>query len=101
MVDVGAPLDEEYLKEITTIYREDNIGMRQDKEALEVIKAVYNIVIEVGTYPVSNIRTAEAVGVDGPPIPRHRVEVALQPVVLEPPPMPRPDLVHRTRQIIV
>ena len=34
-----------------------------DKEALEVIKAVYDIVIEVGTYPVSNLRTAEAVKV--------------------------------------
>ena len=34
-----------------------------DAEALEVIKAVYDIVIEVGTYPVSNLRTAEAVKV--------------------------------------
>ena len=34
-----------------------------DKEALENIKAVYDIVIEVGTYPVSNLRTAEAVKV--------------------------------------
>ena len=34
-----------------------------DKEALEEIKAVYDIVIEVGTYPVSNLRTAEAVKV--------------------------------------
>ena len=34
-----------------------------DKEALEIIKAVYDLVIEVGTYPVSNIRTAEAVKV--------------------------------------
>lgn len=34
-----------------------------DEEALETIKAVYNIVIEVGTYPVSNLRTAEAVKV--------------------------------------
>lgn len=34
-----------------------------DKEALLTIKAVYDIVIEVGTYPVSNIRTAEAVKV--------------------------------------
>ena len=32
-------------------------------EALEEIKKVYDIVIEVGTYPVSNIRTAEAVKV--------------------------------------
>lgn len=34
-----------------------------DEEALEIIKAVYDIVIEVGTYPVSNIKTAEAVKV--------------------------------------
>lgn len=34
-----------------------------DEEALNVIKAVYDIVIEVGTYPVSNLRTAEAVKV--------------------------------------
>ena len=34
-----------------------------DKESLEEIKNVYDIVIEVGTHPVSNIRTAEAVKV--------------------------------------
>lgn len=34
-----------------------------DKEALEEIKAVYDLVIKVGTYPVSNIKTAEAVKV--------------------------------------
>ena len=34
-----------------------------DIEALEEIKNVYDIVIEVGTYPVSNLRTAEAVKV--------------------------------------
>lgn len=34
-----------------------------DAESLEEIKAVYDLVIEVGTYPVSNIRTAEAVKV--------------------------------------
>lgn len=34
-----------------------------DAEALQTIKAVYDIVIEVGTYPVSNLRTAEAVKV--------------------------------------
>ncbi|WP_026491150.1 nucleotide sugar dehydrogenase [Butyrivibrio sp. XPD2002] len=34
-----------------------------DKESLDTIKAVYDIVIEVGTYPVSNLRTAEAVKV--------------------------------------
>lgn len=34
-----------------------------DEESLEEIKAVYDIVIEVGTYPVSTIKTAEAVKV--------------------------------------
>lgn len=34
-----------------------------DEEALEEIKNVYDIVIEVGTHPVSNMRTAEAVKV--------------------------------------
>ena len=34
-----------------------------DEESIKVIKAVYDIVIEVGTYPVSNLRTAEAVKV--------------------------------------
>ena len=34
-----------------------------DQESLEEIKNIYNIVIEVGTYPVSNIRTAEAIKV--------------------------------------
>ena len=34
-----------------------------DEEAAKVIKAVYDVVIEVGTYPVSNMRTAEAVKV--------------------------------------
>lgn len=34
-----------------------------DEEAMATIKAVYDIVIEVGTYPVSNMRTAEAVKV--------------------------------------
>lgn len=48
------------------IHRLENIhkivsGM--DEESLEEIKNVYDIVIEVGTHPVSNIRTAEAVKV--------------------------------------
>lgn len=34
-----------------------------DAETCEEIKNVYNLVIEVGTYPVSNIRTAEAIKV--------------------------------------
>jgi len=48
------------------IHRLENIhkivsGM--DKESLQEIKNVYDIVIEVGTHPVSNIKTAEAVKV--------------------------------------
>lgn len=48
------------------IHRLENIrkivsGM--DEESLSEIKAIYDLVIEVGTYPVSNIRTAEAVKV--------------------------------------
>lgn len=48
------------------VHRLENIrkivsGM--DDESRDIIKSVYDIVIEVGTYPVSNIRTAEAVKV--------------------------------------
>ena len=48
------------------VHRLENIhkivsGM--DKESLEEIKQVYDLVIEVGTHPVSNIKTAEAVKV--------------------------------------
>ena len=48
------------------VHRLENIrkivsGM--DAESLEEIKNVYDIVIEVGTYPVSNLKTAEAVKV--------------------------------------
>ena len=48
------------------IHRLENIrkivsGM--DEESLAEIKAVYDLVIEAGTHPVSNIRTAEAVKV--------------------------------------
>ena len=34
-----------------------------DEESLQIIKSVYDLVIEVGTHPVSNLRTAEAVKV--------------------------------------
>lgn len=48
------------------VHRLENIhkivsGM--DKESLDEIKKIYDIVIEVGTHPVSNIKTAEAVKV--------------------------------------
>jgi len=46
------------------VHRLENIhkivsGM--DAESLEIIKSVYDVVIEVGTFPVSSIKTAEAV----------------------------------------
>ena len=48
------------------VHRLENIhkivsGM--DEESLRIIKQVYDLVIEVGTYPVSTIKTAEAVKV--------------------------------------
>jgi len=48
------------------VHRLENItkivsGM--DKESLDEIKNIYDIVIEVGTYPVSSIKTAEAIKV--------------------------------------
>ncbi len=48
------------------VHRLENIkkivsGM--DEETLEEIRNIYNIVIEVGTYPVSSIKTAEAIKV--------------------------------------
>lgn len=48
------------------VHRLENItkivsGM--DAESLEEIKNIYNLVIEVGTYPVSTIKTAEAIKV--------------------------------------
>lgn len=48
------------------VHRLENIrkivsGM--DEESLDIIKKVYDLVIEVGTYPVSTIKTAEAIKV--------------------------------------
>ena len=48
------------------VHRLENItkivsGM--DEESLDIIKKVYDVVIEVGTYPVSSIKTAEAIKV--------------------------------------
>ncbi|MCB7039349.1 nucleotide sugar dehydrogenase [Eggerthella sinensis] len=45
---------------LTTICK---IVSGQDAESLQEIKNVYDIVIDVGTYPVSNIKTAEAIKV--------------------------------------
>lgn len=41
LVDVGPGLPEDYLKKITTIYRKDNVGMREDKEAIEVVENIH------------------------------------------------------------
>lgn len=40
-VDVGEPLEEDHLKKITTIYRSENVGMREDKEAIEVVETIH------------------------------------------------------------
>ncbi len=45
---------------LSTIHK---IVSGMDKDSLRVIKSVYDLVIEVGTYPVSSIKTAEAVKV--------------------------------------
>lgn len=49
-----------------TVHRLESIhkivsGM--DTDTLQVVKAVYDLIIEVGTFPVSNIKTAEAIKV--------------------------------------
>lgn len=41
-VDLGEPLSDNYLEKITTIYRKDNIGMRDDKEAIEVVENIHS-----------------------------------------------------------
>ncbi len=40
-VNMGKPLDEEHLKDITTIYRSDNISMRDDKEAIQAVETIH------------------------------------------------------------
>lgn len=48
------------------VHRLENISKivsGMDAESLDIIKKVYDIVIEVGTYPVSTIKTAEAIKV--------------------------------------
>ncbi|TGY46125.1 nucleotide sugar dehydrogenase [Clostridium perfringens] len=48
------------------VHRLENIAKivsGMDKESLNEIKKVYDLVIEVGTYPVSSIKTAEAIKV--------------------------------------
>lgn len=41
-VDVGVPLEEDYLKDITTIYREDNVGLRSDDEAVDIVETIHS-----------------------------------------------------------
>ncbi|MGN0094175.1 MAG: coenzyme-B sulfoethylthiotransferase subunit gamma [Methanobrevibacter sp.] len=40
-VDVGAPLEDDLLNEITTIYRSDNVGLRDDKEVVDVVENIH------------------------------------------------------------
>lgn len=48
---------------IHTLTNIKKIVSGMDKETLDEVKKVYDIVIEVGTYPVSTIKTAEAIKV--------------------------------------
>lgn len=48
---------------VHTLSNIQKIVSGMDEDSLSEIKAVYDLVIDVGTYPVSNIRTAEAVKV--------------------------------------
>ncbi|MBU4535798.1 MAG: coenzyme-B sulfoethylthiotransferase subunit gamma [Euryarchaeota archaeon] len=41
-VNMGEALDDEHLLDITTIYRSDNISMRDDPEALEVVETIHS-----------------------------------------------------------
>ena len=40
-ISVGEPLPEDKLKEITTIYRSDNIGLRDDPEVIKVVEEIH------------------------------------------------------------
>lgn len=40
-IDVGKPLGDEELAKITTIYRKDNVGMREDEEAIAVTNNIH------------------------------------------------------------
>lgn len=48
---------------VHTLSKIRKIVSGMDKESLEEIKNIYDLVIEVGTYPVSTIKTAEAIKV--------------------------------------
>jgi methyl-coenzyme M reductase gamma subunit len=40
-IEVGEPLPEEKLKEITTIYRSDNVSLRDDPEVIKVVEEIH------------------------------------------------------------
>ena len=40
-IDVGEPLPEDELKKITTIYRSDNVSLRDDEEVIKVVEAIH------------------------------------------------------------
>ncbi|MBE6493189.1 MAG: coenzyme-B sulfoethylthiotransferase subunit gamma [Methanosphaera stadtmanae] len=40
-VEIGEPLPEDELKKITTIYRTDNIGLRDDEEVIKVVENIH------------------------------------------------------------
>jgi methyl-coenzyme M reductase gamma subunit len=54
-VDVGEPLPEEKLKEITTIYRIDGVPMRDDEELLTVVKRIHRARTLGGFLPVEDV----------------------------------------------
>jgi methyl-coenzyme M reductase gamma subunit len=54
-VDVGEPLPEEKLKEITTIYRIDGVPMREDEELLTVVKRIHRARTLGGFLPVEDV----------------------------------------------
>ncbi len=41
VIDVGEPLPEDELKKITTIYRTDNVGLRDDPEVIKVVETIH------------------------------------------------------------
>jgi methyl-coenzyme M reductase gamma subunit len=54
-VDVGEPVPQEKLKEITTIYRKDGVAMRDDMEVVEVVKRIHRARTLGGYCPLNEI----------------------------------------------
>ncbi|AXI24850.1 coenzyme-B sulfoethylthiotransferase subunit gamma [Methanofervidicoccus sp. A16] len=54
-VDVGEPLPPEKLAEITTIYRKDNIPMREDTELITVVKRIHRARTLGGYMPTDEV----------------------------------------------